>query len=228
MTKNDKILLKMLKKLHTKLVDEDYTIVRGQKTVELLNQTMEFFGTENGLVDINKDFKTSIKYVGAEFEWYDSMHPHIDKISNHAKMWGMVCDDRGMVNSNYGYLIYSPQNGYQYDNVLKELKNDPQSRRAVMYYANPMIHYTGGKDHVCTLYVSYTIRQGKLHGFVSMRSSDIRFGIIGADLAWQLHILQKLAGDLEVSVGSLHWHAVSLHLYERHFNQLKGLFNEDA
>jgi len=227
MNKNDKILLKVLKKLHTKLVDEEYVEVRGQKTIELLNQTIEFFGTENGLVDINKDFKTSIKYVGVEFTWYDSQHPHIEKIGNHASMWGMVCDKRGMVNSNYGYLIYSPQNGYQYDNVLKQLKEDPQSRRAVMYYANPMTHYTGGNDHVCTLYVSYSIRNGKLQGFVSMRSSDIRYGIIGADLAWQLKVLQDLANDLDVKPGSLHWHAVSLHLYERHFTQLKELFYEN-
>lgn len=226
MTENNKVINHALGLLKYKLDKEDFVVVRGEKTVELLNYTMTFNSNDSGIIDLPHGFATSKNYVTAEIKWYDSMSIHIDGISNHAKMWGMVCDKRGSVNSNYGYLIYSPQNGYQYDNVLKQLKEDPQSRRAVMYYANPMMHYTGGSDHVCTMYVSYTIRKGKLIGTVSMRSSDIRFGIIGADLAWQIHVMNKLAKDLGVESGDLHWHAASLHLYERHFTNLKGLFNE--
>ena len=227
MNKNSEIIYsEILVPLHDKLINNDTVIVRGSETVELLNKTLTFTSEESGLIDIAGIFVTSPDYVNAEFAWYDSMEPNITKISNHAKMWGMVCDDNGMVNSNYGYLIGSPQNGYQYKNVLAELKKDPNSRRAVMYYANPMIHYTGGKDHVCTLYVSYTIRNNKLHAFVSMRSSDVRFGIIGADLAWQIRILKSLAGDLGVKAGDVHWHAVSLHLYDRHFSQLEQIVKE--
>jgi len=227
MNKNSKIIYDEVLTPMLELLNRGDTVeVRGSLTVELLNKTLTFTSEEDGVIDINGVFKTSPKYLDAEFDWYDSMEPHIDKISDHAKMWGDVCDDRGMVNSNYGYLIGSPQNGYQYDNVLRTLQSDPASRRAVMYYANPMMHYTGGKDHVCTLYVSYTMRNNKLHAFVSMRSSDIRFGIIGADLAWQIRVLRKLAHDLGAKPGDVHWHAVSLHLYHRHFDQLKRIFNE--
>jgi len=227
MNKNSLIIKEqVLRPLYEQMLADDIVEVRGSRTVELLNHTVTFSSDGDGIIDIDGIFKTSIDYVNAEFIWYDSMEPHITKISNHAKMWGMVCDERGMVNSNYGYLIGSPQNGYQYENVLKQLQEDPMSRRAVMYYANPMIHYTGGKDHVCTLYVSYTVRKGKLQAFVSMRSSDIRFGIIGADLAWQIRVLKQLASDLEVEPGDVHWHAVSLHLYERHFTQLEEIFDE--
>ena len=79
---------------------------------------------------------------------------------------------------------------------------------------------------MCTVYVSYTMRDNKLHAFVSMRSSDIRFGIIGADLAWQIRTLKRLATDLGCKAGDVHWHAVSLHLYERHFNQLEEICDE--
>lgn len=223
---NNKIIYSVLEELNTELKLGNIVEVRGQKTVELLNKTIKFNGTQSGIITI-PGFKTSEKYVKEELKWYNSMNPHMGAISPHASMWGNVCDTRGMVNSNYGYLIYSPQNGYQYDNVLKTLREDPCSRRAVMYYTNPMIHYTGGKDYICTIYVSYTIRNNKLHGFVSMRSSDVRYGIIGADLAWQINILQKLAKNLNVGVGALYWHAVSLHLYERHFKNLKELFNEN-
>ena len=227
MNKNSKIIYEeVLMPLYAKLQNNDIVKVRGENTVELLNKTLTFTCEGDGLINIDGIFVTSPEYVNAEFKWYDSMEPHVTKISNHAKMWGMVCDENGMVNSNYGYLIGSPQNGYQYRNVLKQLIDDPMSRRAVMYYANPMIHYTGGKDHVCTIYVSYTMRNDKLHAFVSMRSSDIRFGIIGADLAWQIRTLSRLAFDLGVTPGEVHWHAVSLHLYSRHFKQLEEICSE--
>lgn len=215
----------VLRPLYEQLMMENIVEVRGHKTVELLGASVVFNGDEDGLINIGP-FKTSYNYVNAEIDWYESMDPHINKISPHASMWGDVADDRGMANSNYGYLIFSPQNGYQYDNVLKELKADPHSRRAVMYYTNPFIHYTGGKDHICTTNVGYTIRDGKLHAFVNMRSSDARFGIIGADLAWQTYVLNKLAKDLVVAPGNIHWYANSLHIYERHFKQLKEIFND--
>ena len=222
MNNNDIIYEEILTPLYDKIMREEIVKVRGHDTVELLNKSITFNGNDDGIIDIGP-FKTSVKYVKAEIEWYNSMSPHIEKIDAHASMWGDVADERGMVNSNYGYLIFSPQNGYQYDNVRKELIRDLYSRRAVMYYANPFIHYVGGNDHVCTIYVSYTFRDDKLHAFVNMRSSDVRFGIIGADLAWQCHVLRKLCEDLNLVPGNIYWHATSLHLYDRHFNQLKEI-----
>lgn len=195
----------------------EHVTVRGLKTVELLNQTITFDGRESGLITL-PGFSTSERYVEAEFEWYNSASNKSDFISKFAAMWDVIANERGFVNSNYGHLVYSPQNCNQYDNVVKELKNDPQSRRAVMVYCPNHIHYTGGNDYVCTMYTSYTVRNNKLQAFVSMRSSDLRYGIVGADLAWQTHILHKLCNDLGYEPGNIHWHACSLHLYERHFN----------
>ena len=182
---------------------------------------MQFTTQGGGLINL-KDFSTSTDYVNAEFEWYKSASNKADYIANFATLWGNVKDKRGFVNSNYGHLIYSPQNCNQYDNVLAELKNDPQSRRAVMVYCPNHIHYTGGDDYVCTMYVSYMIREGLLHSFVSMRSSDLRFGLVGADLAWQIFVLRELSKELDIEAGNVNWHACSLHLYEKHF----GIFRK--
>lgn len=227
MTTNEKLLKQgPLAKLYNKLINGDFVSVRGLLTVELLNYTMCFDGKEDGIINIDNIFKTSKEYVEKELEWYKSQNPNNEFIKQYAQIWSTCADMNGMTNSNYGFLIFSPQNGNQYHNVLKTLKEDPCSRRAIMYYTNPWMHHQGGNDHVCTCYVSYTIRDNKLHGFVSMRSNDIRYGLIGADLAWQLYVLQALAKSLEVEVGDLHWHAVSLHLYERHFLQLMEIFKE--
>lgn len=227
MTNNSKVLFDgPLKALHKKLVDGDIIEVRGHKTVELVNDTTIFCGKGDGIIDINKDFSTSEKYVHHEKIWYDSQSPNNEYIKEYASIWSTSSDDKGMTNSNYGFLLYSPQNGNQYLNVVKELKRDPFSRRAVAYYTNPFMHYVGGNDHVCTMYVSYIIRDNRVHAVVSMRSNDIRFGLIGADLDWQITILNRLAADLDIEVGNVHWHAVSLHLYERHFDKLLKLYKD--
>lgn len=222
MSPNNEEILRVLQEFKRLYDAKQFVMVRGQKTVELLNATMMFNTADDGIITL-PGFNTSTTYVDAELQWYESASTKADFISDFAKLWGDISDDRNFVNSNYGYLVYSPQNCNQYDNVLKELQKDPQSRRAVMVYCPNHIHYTGGSDYVCTMYVSYTIRDGQLHAFVSMRSSDLRFGVVGADLAWQVFVLKQLAKELNVKPGFVHWHAVSLHLYERHFKVLENL-----
>ncbi len=224
MNHNEQQIVETLKKLKYKRDSGQFVDVRGLKTVELTNWTAEFNCVGDGIIDL-PGFSTSQKYVAAELLWYESGTAKADFISDFAKLWGDIKDGRGYVNSNYGQLIYSPQNCHQYDNALKTLKEDPQSRRAVMVYCPPHIHYTGGGDYVCTMYVSYTVRSGLLHAFVSMRSSDLRFGLVGADLAWQIYVLRQLANDLKVRPGTVNWHSVSLHLYERHFGVIDEAIN---
>jgi len=213
-----------LRELYKKLIANDIVNVRGLKTVELLNATIIFSGSDTGIINIGDIFKTSEDYIEHETKWYYSQDPSNVYIKNHAQIWSTASDENGMTNSNYGFLLFSPQNGYQYNNVIEELKRDKYSRRAIAYYTNPYMHYTGGNDHVCTMYVSYTVRDDKLQAIVSMRSNDIRFGLIGADLEWQRHILTSIAGKLDLEVGNIHWHAASLHLYERHFEQLIKIY----
>lgn len=225
LTFNEKVLYEgPLHKLYNKLVSEDFVEVRGLKTVEILNATIEFDAHVSGIISLKDTFKTSSDYVAHETEWYLSQNPSNEFIKQHAQIWSTACDENGMTNSNYGFLMFSPQNGYQFKNVVAELSRDPFSRRAIAYYTNPFMHYTGGNDHVCTMYVSYTVRNDKLHAIVSMRSNDIRFGLIGADLEWQRHMLWKIADKIGYDVGTIYWHAASLHLYERHFDQLKSLY----
>ena len=49
-----------------------------------------------------------------------------------------------------------------------------------------------------------------------MRSNDAIFGFKN-DYAWQYHVQTKLAQELGLVRGTIHWNAGSLHVYERHF-----------
>lgn len=189
----------------------------GGKTIELIGACFRadeptIFG------DVNE------AYVQAELDWYNSMSTNIYDIyedRDPPAAWKMTANEHGEINSNYGYLIYSDVMGNQYDNVLSELMTNPDSRRGSMIYTRPSIWYeyddNGKNDFICTNSVTYYIREGKLYATVQMRSNDVIFGYKN-DYAWQRHVLEKLAADLNVSPGTIYWQVQNLHVYERHFD----------
>ena len=201
-----------------------------------VNATMVFWGKyrdeQQGRINIYDIFKTKEEYIKKELEWYHSQSLDAKCIGQHAKIWLKCCDENHKINSNYGFLMFSAQNGYQFKNVIKELTKDSTSRRAVAYYANPFIHYTGGKDYICTIAVQYLLRNSRVDAIVYMRSNDIIYGLIGADLYWQNEVL-RLVCDLltlhyqrTIYPGDIHWMAGSLHIYERHLDKLEKFVKE--
>lgn len=199
----------------------------GVKTVEILVLRMELDPQEMFLnfYDIKK---SPVKYFQRELDWYDSQDLCAKDIGQHAKMWLSVCtkDDKQLINSNYGYLVYSKANGSQFDNVLKELVNNSFSRRALMIYNRPSMHYdycvNGMSDFVCTLGQQFFIRDNELISVVEMRSSDMMYGFF-SDFPWFSTVQQRLFVELkqyypELTMGKLIWVSNSAHLYERHFN----------
>lgn len=201
-----------------KLLSEEFvTDKTGVKTIELIGTSFiadkpMIFGTPNQ------------DYIDRELEWYYSQSLYVKDIPGETpKIWEQIANEDGMINSNYGYLIFSPRNHSQYNKCLNELKKHPDSRRAVMVYQRPTIYEdyckNGMSDFICTNAVQYLIRDNALHGVVQMRSNDVVFGYRN-DYAWQLHVQQKLAGDLNLDVGDLHWCVGSLHVYERHFKMI--------
>lgn len=164
-------------------------------------------------------------YVRREIEWYESESLNVNDIPGKTPaIWTQVADKDGLINSNYGWCIYSEDNWHQYDNVLAELARQETSRRAVMIYTRPAMwddyDLNGRSDFMCTNSVQYLIRDGALHCVVQMRSNDVVFGYKN-DRAWQNHVLQQLAADLEIPAGNIHWQVGSLHVYSRHFDLIK-------
>jgi|TARA_B110000914_G_scaffold213549_1_gene215551 thymidylate synthase len=194
----------------------------GVKCLELIGASFEadepaIFGTPN------------IEYIKKEIDWYQSMSLNINDIYDEfgkapPAAWQYAANADGMIHSNYGYLIYHKDNGYQYDNVVQELKDNPESRRAVMIYQRPEIwneyDLLGCNDFICTNSVAYYIRDGKLNCSVSMRSNDVVYGYKN-DYAWQQFVLYELADELGVEPGKMIWQVQNLHVYEKHFGLVK-------
>jgi thymidylate synthase len=206
-----------IRKIFTeKLSAQDYvTDKTGVKTIEIVNASFEV--TEPTIFGERND-----EYVARELEWYESESLYVQDIPGKTPaIWKSVSSHNGQINSNYGYLIFSENNYSQYDNVLHELRMNPESRRANMIYTRPSMHtdafVSGMTDFICTNNVQYFIRNDKLITSVNMRSNDVIFGF-NNDYAWQEYVTDKLADDLNIDIGPTHWNVGSLHVYERHFN----------
>ena len=197
-----------------KLFNEDFVEDKsGVKLIEIVGSSFicdesTIFGTRNE------------EYIAKEIEWYKSESLNVYDMENPPKIWQQIADKNGYINSNYGWMIYSEGNGNQYLKVLKELKNNPSSRRAEMIYTRPSMHLdynrNGMSDFCCTLGVDYLIRDNKLYAVVKMRSNDGWAGFRN-DYAWQQYIQSSLAFQLGLECGDIIWQPSSLHLYERQF-----------
>lgn len=205
-----------------KYLKKDFVIDKsGVLTIEIMGAS---FIANSPVIfgEVNK------QYVEDELEWYKSESRNINDLcrGNPPKIWKAVSSKSGLINSNYGWCIFSKDNYHQYNNALESLVNNPTSRQAIMIYNRPAMHsdskIDGMSDFICTTSVQYLYRNGHIHAIVSMRSSDAWAGYRN-DYAWQAHVLQKLVRDYNectganAEVGNIIWNAGSLHLYQRQF-----------
>lgn len=174
------------------------------------------------------------QYIASELEWYESQSLNIGDIPGGApKMWRRTANEEGQVNSNYGWVMWSQENGGQFDNVVAELRRDYASRRALCIYTRPTMHKDqklggSGQDFMCTNAVGYTIDPdtATLEVAVQMRSNDVVFGYRN-DYAWQVYAANYVLSDLQqdwpqLRLGKIRWQAMSLHVYPRHYYLLRA------
>lgn len=219
---NTQLKVQDIRKMFKQAYDnQEFTTDRtGAKTIEILGAT--FIADEDYIVRT-----PNYEYIERELAWYNSMSRFVEDIPGTTPaIWKAVADKNGMINSNYGWCIWSERNSFQYDNVLKELQANPDSRRASMIYNRPSMHYdynaNGMNDFMCTYANAFFIRDKKLISHYIMRSNDSVFGY-NNDYAWARHVQNKLAADLGIVAGDLIWTASNLHVYERHFDLLKDM-----
>ena len=203
------------------LRDENFTVDRtNSKTIELIGAS--FIADEEAIFG-----EPNVPYIDAELDWYLGCSTNINDIrykDEPPTAWQYAANKYGEINSNYGKLIFDDKYYRQFDNVVNELKYEPDSRRAVMIYNRPSIwtefDENGKNDFICTNAVSYYIRDNHLQSVVQMRSNDVVFGYKN-DYAWQRYVMDMVANEVDCEVGTLTWQVQNLHVYERHFDLVK-------
>jgi thymidylate synthase len=186
----------------------------GGTMLEMIN--VSFIADEDHIFgDPNHD------YIDREIQWYLSQSLNVNDIpGNTPAIWQRVSDNDGFINSNYGWCVFSEENGNQFENVVSTLVKTPNSRQAMMIYTRPSMHSdstrNGRYDFMCTNTVQYLYRDEKLHALVSMRSNDAWAGYRN-DVAWQDYVLNKLSKRLGMDQGHIYWNVGSFHIYDNQY-----------
>lgn len=192
----------------------------GGKVLEIINAN--FIADEELIFGaVNEE------YVQRELDWYLSQSLYVNDIpGGPPKIWQQVACKNGRINSNYGWCIFSEENGYQFEKAAEELAKNPFSRRAVMIYTRPSMwkdyNENGRSDFMCTNAVQYVIRDGAVDAIVQMRSNDAWAGYRN-DYAWQRYVLEEVIEclfrqtNIRYKLGQIYWNVGSLHIYDRQF-----------
>ncbi|QGF20329.1 thymidylate synthase [Gordonia phage Sixama] len=104
--------------------------------------------------------------------------------------------------------------GNQIENVVKELKSKPDSRRAIITLWHPLLdNDPGHQDYPCTIMIAFRIRDHKLNMTVTMRSNDIWRGASSDFIQFSLLHL-TVAALVGIDPGTYCHQALSMHLYD--------------
>ncbi|MFD8206054.1 thymidylate synthase [Streptomyces sp. NPDC059695] len=110
----------------------------------------------------------------------------------------------------------------QLSRVVEILKQDPDSRRALIQLYDPARDAAGHKDVPCTLGFRFYLRDGRLHMSTTMRGQDVWIGM-PYDLFFYTVLHELVAGWIGAELGDFHHHVGSLHIYENHLDQADAL-----
>ena len=207
----------------TMLAEGTKRTARGLETIELRNVWLVLNNPSASVVTLPAR-AINHEYLKAELDWYMAGDPHVEKIAKASSFWTKLADTNGTVNSNYGKLIMTDKwaGKSQFEWCIARLKEDPESRQAVLNYNQPVHKYEGNKDFVCTLTQQFLIDNGALHSTVHMRSNDLIYGAT-YDIPWFVAVQALVADALDIPLGSYNHVAASLHVYKKHFKMLERI-----
>ena len=192
---------------------------RGLRTKELQGVQFRLENPRARCV-ANAERRWSLPVALGEFAWHAGGAQDLGHLTYYLPRWAEFSDDQKRIRGScYGWRIFRPQKGIgsQWDRVVRLLRTDRESRRAVLtLHSSSLLLDADAKDSPCALALQFFIRQDRLEAVGIMRSNDAIWGL-PYDVFLFTMLQELLAAQLGVSLGSYIHMVGSMHLYERHF-----------
>ena len=155
----------------------------------------------------------NLDYAKAEWDWYLSGDKNISKLGDiYGKVppiWKRMADEKGNVNSNYGYQWKrNDQIGY----VIDLLKREKHTRQACISIYDGKEHDKFSTDTPCTYAVQFTNVDNRLNMCVTMRSNDLWYGFCNDQYQFS-KLLELVCKETGLDMGSYYHFAHNLHIY---------------
>lgn len=120
--------------------------------------------------------------------------------------------DGGSFHGAYGARIR-----YQAANIYTKLREDPDTRQAIITLWDPVLdNQPHKKDYPCTVALGFEIHDSKLCMNTFMRSNDAFLGL-PYDMFQFTQLQMSIANALQLDYGWYRHTALSLHIYEKDF-----------
>lgn len=202
---------------------------RGFEIVEIENANIIITNPRNRIITC-PERKFNAAYAFGELAWYLSGSNDVDQISYYSKFQKNCSDDGKTLNSAYGARIFGIHNEDefvefykkiefdQWKNCVNKLKEDKDSRQAIIHLHTPNDKKT--KDEVCTLTLQFLIRNNKLNMITTMRSNDVVLGFTYDVFAFTF-MQELMANELGVGLGIYCHNVGSMHIYSKEFYGMK-------
>ena len=179
--------------------------------------------------------KVFFNSVVRELLWYLSGETHIRNLREHTKIWDAWTSEEKdwEVGRMYGYqwvnwekYTENPKTGEinctfinQVQEVIDEIKRNPNSRRLIVTAWNPSV-----LDEValpsCHSFFIFNVTKGKLNCHLTQRSGDIALGI-PFNVACYATLTQMIAQETELELGEFSHYINDAHIYVDHVDGLR-------
>lgn len=212
------------------LYNGELTQPRGKVTRELLGQR-SVIPMVNPVVGVNER-KLGFHFMAAEAAWIMSGDNRVKTIAPYSGTISKFSDDGERFFGAYGPRVID-----QLIYIVDALEHDYHSRQAVLTIWRPTP--PPSKDIPCTISAQWMIREGKLHCFMNMRSSDVWLGVpydwfnfsaisLGILITLNKHGRYKDPDYTPIELGNLYFYAASQHLYEEQFEKARFILQDSC
>jgi thymidylate synthase len=166
----------------------------------------------------------NLGFMFKEAEWIISGSNRLAELTPYMKSYKNYSDDGTFLRGAYG-----PKVADQLSWVVENLSNDKDSRQALL---NIWRERPGPSlDIPCTTQMQFFIRDNELHSITSMRSQDIVLGFTYDVFTFSMvaKAVQCLLNDkgIKTNLGNLQVNVGSLHVYERHYEDVARWIDSD-
>ncbi len=209
-------------------------ILRHNNTPEYINSPRSFkqreilgtiFRLTNPLerVCYSAQRKVNIIFMFAEVLWYLRGSNSLEEIAYYSNYMRRCSSDGKTLNGTaYGTKIFN-WDGHinQWDAVISELTNDPDSKRAVIQLRNPNEYKIKNNiDATCTISLQFFNRNNALFMFTNMRANDMYRGVL-SDVFSFTFMMELMATELGLTLGEYTHIVASSHLYDSDSEYIK-------
>jgi len=192
--------------------------------------TLNVFGRQMRF-DLKKNFpllttkKLHLRSIIVELLWFLKGDTNVKYLQDHGcSIWNGWCDEKGDLGPIYGkqWRSWETTDGKTVDQlagVLKDIKENPNSRRMLVCAWNP-----GDLDKMalppCHCLFQFYVADGALSCHLYQRSCDVFLGLPFNIVSYAL-LTHMVAHQCQLDVGEFVWTGGDVHLYSNHLEQAK-------